>query len=92
MCLALFRCVCVYLRLRVVFFPSVDTCFPVVDSYPRAAHLDGGAAATGHGVETLDILAVVVYPERLLQYLRYCSDARDGNVFPDLGRFVDSIR
>lgn len=81
-----------YLRVRFVFFPSVGTFFSVVDSYPRAAHLDGGAAATGPGVETLDTLAVVVFPERLLQYLRYCGGASDGNVFPDLGRFVDNIR
>lgn len=58
-------------------------------------YLDGGAAVSGCGVQTLDILAVVVPPETLLGRLGPAGAGRgaaDGNVFPELGRFVDGIR
>lgn len=64
-----------------------------------SAHLEGGAAASGSGVQTLDILLVVVTPEVLLSRLSpvggrggQVGAAVDGNVFPDLGIFVDDIR
>lgn len=62
-------------------------------------HLRGGAAASGSGVQTLDILLVVVTPEVVLGMLSPAGVGRgragaavDGNVFPDLGRFIDGIR
>ncbi|CAM9487793.1 unnamed protein product, partial [Hapterophycus canaliculatus] len=64
--------------------------------WTRRAYLEGGAAVSGSGVETLDILVVVVPPETLLSQLGRVNarvgGGGDGNVFPTLGRFVDGIR
>lgn len=61
-----------------------------------ADYLDGGAAVSGSGVQTLDVLVVVVPPDQLLGRLVPAAGAgrgaADGNVFPALGRFVDGIR
>lgn len=62
--------------------------------------MDGGAAAIGPGVITLDMLAVVVHPEVFLSKLRQAgaggesagAGADVGNVFPALGDFIKSIR
>lgn len=48
-------------------------------------------------MKTLDILVVVVPPDTILSRLSSAGAGRggvavDGNVFPDLGRFVDGIR
>lgn len=64
---------------------------------PQPDYLDGGAAVSGSGVQTLDILVVVVPPDELLTRLVPAGGAgrgasADGNVFPALGRFVDGIR
>lgn len=69
----------------------------------NSAHLEGGAAAAGRGVETLDLLAVVVDPATLLAKLGPAAAAAsagrrddrgmdDGDGFSELGRFVDGIR
>lgn len=61
-------------------------------------YLKGGAAVSGSGVETLDMLAVVVPPEMLLSRLDSASarggggSSSGGNLFPALGHFVDGIR
>jgi len=65
---------------------------------PVSDHLKGGAAVSGLDVKTLDILVVVVPPATILSRLGSAGAGRgggvaaDGNVFPDLGRFVDGIR
>ncbi|CAM9587671.1 unnamed protein product [Ectocarpus sp. 6 AP-2014] len=69
--------------------------------WTRRAHLDGGAAVSGPGVQTLDILVVVVPPETLLDRLgrpgaggRGPGDGGGGgsDLFRGLGQFVDDIR
>ncbi|CAM9220939.1 unnamed protein product [Ectocarpus sp. 12 AP-2014] len=67
--------------------------------WTRRAHLDGGAAVSGPGVQTLDILVVVVPPETLLDRLgrpgtggRGPGDGGGGDLFRGLGQFVDGIR
>lgn len=62
------------------------------------AYLKGGAAVSGPGVETLDMLAVVVPPETLLSMLDPVSPrggvggGSGGKLFPALDRFVDGVR
>ncbi|CAM9495889.1 unnamed protein product [Scytosiphon promiscuus] len=66
--------------------------------WTRRGYLEGGAAVSGPGVETLDMLAVVVPPETLLSRVERVSarggggGGSDGNLFPALGQFVDGIR
>lgn len=66
--------------------------------FAPSAHLEGGAATDGAGVETLDLLAVVVHGDVLLGKLCQQSAAggarEEGDLddFPDLGNYVDSIR
>ncbi|CAM9483975.1 unnamed protein product [Ectocarpus sp. 13 AM-2016] len=69
--------------------------------WTRRAHLEGGAAVSGPGVQTLDILVVVVPPETLLDRLGRPGagglgpgDGGGGgsDLFRGLGQFVDGIR
>lgn len=69
-------------------------------AHAKSGYQEGKAAATGPGVETLDILAVVVYPDKVLDKLGRAGAGRgndgdggtDDDVFQNLGRFVDDVR
>ncbi|CAN0323772.1 unnamed protein product, partial [Discosporangium mesarthrocarpum] len=58
--------------------------------WTRRGHLEGGAAAEGPGVVTLDLLVVVIRSGDMLDDLAHRGE--DEEAFPDLGRTVDRIR